>query len=151
MRRKDLEITDRAAIDAVIDAAPVCHLAMCSEGVPYVVPMCFGYDGTSLSFHSAPRGRKIEMLKKNPRVCFEITIVEGLKPAAKACDWGMNYRSVIGSGHAVFVEEEGEKRAALDQLMRHYAKGPFPQDYHGLAHLAVIRVEIDEIAGKHSE
>jgi nitroimidazol reductase NimA-like FMN-containing flavoprotein (pyridoxamine 5'-phosphate oxidase superfamily) len=54
MRRKDREITDRAEIDTVLNEATVCRIGLADNGEPYVVPMCFGYDGTFLYLHSAP-------------------------------------------------------------------------------------------------
>ena len=35
------------------------------EGSPYIVPLCFGYDAGTLYFHSAPAGKKIDLLKNN--------------------------------------------------------------------------------------
>ncbi len=58
MRRKEKQVTGRRAIDAVIRASSVCRLAMSHEDRPYVVPLCFGYDGGTLYFHSALEGKK---------------------------------------------------------------------------------------------
>ena len=56
MRRNDREITDRRDIDEIIKRCRVCHLAMCDDGQPYVVPLNFGYDGRFLFFHTASEG-----------------------------------------------------------------------------------------------
>jgi nitroimidazol reductase NimA-like FMN-containing flavoprotein (pyridoxamine 5'-phosphate oxidase superfamily) len=58
MRRKDREITDRAEIEAILNEAPVCRIGLAEGGEPYIVPMCFGYDGTFLYLHSAPEASK---------------------------------------------------------------------------------------------
>ena len=65
MRRKDKEIGERAMIDSVIERSKVCHLGMCDDGIPYIVPMCFGYEGNTIFLHCAKEGRKIEFLKSN--------------------------------------------------------------------------------------
>lgn len=150
MRRKDLEITDRKAIDEIIGKAKVCHLAMSDGDEPYVVPMCFGYDGKSLFFHSAPKGRKIETLRKNDRVCFEIAIVGDVVEAEKACDFEMKYQSVIGFGTASFLEDVDEKRQALDCIVKQYTPNKFEYPPQMIKGIAVIKVDIEGITGKAS-
>lgn len=72
MRRKDREITDIHTILELVSECKVCRLAMTDGGVPYIVPLNYGYeyaDGAlTFYFHSAKEGRKLEILKKNPTV-----------------------------------------------------------------------------------
>lgn len=51
MRRKDREITDRAAIEAILRRATVCRIGLVGKDGPYVVPMSFGYDAGRLYLH----------------------------------------------------------------------------------------------------
>ncbi|HXX55979.1 MAG TPA: pyridoxamine 5'-phosphate oxidase family protein, partial [Methanoregula sp.] len=95
MLRKDREITDRKEMEAVLQAAPVCRLAMVDGDEPYVVPLCFGYESGSFFFHSALEGRKIDILRKNPRVCIEADSTGGAIRDGNPCSWGMRYTSVI--------------------------------------------------------
>lgn len=150
MRRKEKEITDREAIEAVIAAAPVCHLAMSDGTRPYVIPMSFGYRDKAFFFHSAREGRKIEILRDNPEVCITLETGVGLKTGAKACEFGIDFRSVVAFGRARFLEAPEEKRRALDILMRHYAAGDFDYADAVLAKTCVIRVDITEMTGKRS-
>ena len=75
MRRKDREITHIRTILDLVSECKVCRLAMTDGGVPYIVPLNYGYeyaDGAlTFYFHSAKEGRKLEILKKNPTVCLE--------------------------------------------------------------------------------
>jgi len=64
---------------------------------------------------------KIDLLKKNPKVCFEIDAVHEVKTLSKTCDWGMRYQSVIGFGEYEFAESAAEKRQWLDVIFSHYA------------------------------
>jgi uncharacterized protein len=150
MNRKEREITDRALIDDIIRRGQVCRLAMCRASEPYVVPLSYGYAGNGLYFHPAREGRKLEFLRANPRVCFEIDIDHELKRADQACGWGMKYRSVIGYGNAVFVAAPAEKRKALDVLMRHYAgEGQtFSYPDASVDSVTVVRVDIECVTGK---
>jgi nitroimidazol reductase NimA-like FMN-containing flavoprotein (pyridoxamine 5'-phosphate oxidase superfamily) len=150
MRRKEKEITDKAEIEAVIAEAPVCRLAMCDDDSPYVVPMSFGYADGAFYFHGAPEGRKIGILERNDRVCIELEAGVGLKPAEKACKWGIAFRSVIAFGRASFVESAADRRSALNIIMGHYSAGDFDYDEAVLAKTRIIRVEVTEMTGKKS-
>lgn len=78
MRRSEKEITDKTQIDSIIFRSKVYRLGLSDEGQPYIVPLCFSYDGKALYFHCAKEGRKIDILRKNSNVCFEFDIVEGI-------------------------------------------------------------------------
>ena len=150
MRRKEKEITNRAEIDEIINRAAVCRLAMVDKNKPYIVPLNFGYDGKSLFFHSATQGRKLEILKKNNSVCFELDVDVEIKKGEKACDWSCLYQSVIGSGRAELLEKPDEIKAALDIIMRHYQSETFEYNEKLLNIVVVIKVDIERVSGKRS-
>ena len=151
MRRSDKEITDRNAIEDIILRSKVCKLGMCEENRPYIVPLCFGFKNNTLYFHSAPKGKKIEILNKNPNVCFEFEIFTQIIKSAKACKWGMRYKSVIGFGKAGFITDDDLKRQAFDIIMNQYADGSFIYEDALLKSVVVINVEIQSMTGKQSE
>jgi len=151
MRRKDKEIKDPQEIVAILQQARVLRLGLCSEGIPYVVPLSFGYRDGCLYLHSAKQGKKIEMIRANPRVCFEIDVNAEVIRADQPCDWGMKFASVIGFGAASILEDPEEKKGGLDAIMEHYSSPsaqPYPDSI--LEHTAVIRVRIEEMTGKRS-
>lgn len=151
MRRSDKEITDRREIDAIMEKAAVCRLALSDDDYPYIVPVNFALRNNCLYFHSAREGRKIDILRKNTRVCFEmendIQIITGDLP----CSWSARYRSVIGWGRAFFLEDAKEKKQALDYLMEKYGgKQPFAYKAEAFEKVAVIGIRIEKITGKKS-
>lgn len=150
MRRAEKEIKDRQTTESILERATVCRLGLCSHGVPYVVPLSFGYEDKRLYFHSAPEGRKIEIVKDNPNVCFEVDVDEEYVPADVPCNWTVKYRSVIGFGKARLVEETEEKRKALDVILGHYARAPFEYPEGAVGKVAVIEVEVESLTGKQS-
>ena len=150
MRRSDKEVKDRAWMESVLRKALVCRIALAANDEPYLVPMNFGYRDGCLYLHSAPAGRKIDLLRQNNRVCFEVETDCELSPSSKACKWGVKYRSVIGFGRASFVDGPKEKVAALDILMGHYAPGKFRFSRQTVAKIVVIKVEIESMTGKKS-
>jgi nitroimidazol reductase NimA-like FMN-containing flavoprotein (pyridoxamine 5'-phosphate oxidase superfamily) len=150
MRRKDKEITDRNTIESIILKSQVCRLAMVDEAGPYIVPLCFGFTNNTLYFHSAVEGKKLGLLRKNPRVCFELDCDTEVRTGEKACDFSMRYKSVIGFGNAAFVEATAAKREALDIIMNHYAEGAFDYPDASVNRISVFKVEIDTMTGKTS-
>jgi len=124
MRRKDREIKDRSGIEEIILRCRTCHVAMVDNGMPYVIPMSFGYrfpsDGTlELYLHSAHEGRKIEILRKSNKVCFEMMVEGESVFPDNPCVSGYYFASVIGYGEAVFIQDTAEKCEALSVLFRH--------------------------------
>ena len=123
MRRKDREVADLGAVERIIGDCKVFRLAMIDGARPYVVPMNFGYDlrdgVLELYGHSALEGRKIDVLRRNPEVCFEMDCGHRLVEAEAACGYGFAYSSVIGEGTVAFIEEPEEKLRALLRIMEH--------------------------------
>ena len=148
MRRKDREITDHAEIEGIIREATVCRIGFADGGEPYVVPLSFGYEDGSVYIHSAREGKKIEMLAKNPRCCFEVDICDRLVKGDKPCSWGMRYRSVIGYGRAATLTEPEEKKHGLNCIMQHYGGGTHDFSDGDLDSVTVIRIMLDSLTGK---
>jgi nitroimidazol reductase NimA-like FMN-containing flavoprotein (pyridoxamine 5'-phosphate oxidase superfamily) len=150
MRRKEKEITDRSEIEAVIKKALVCRLAMADENGPYIVPLCFGFRSNTFYFHSATHGKKLDILREHPRICFELEGDCGIRTGEKACEFSMRYSSVIGFGTAEFVEEPEAKRDALDIIMAQYSDGKFAYTDSVIKKTAIFKVDIDAMTGKTS-
>jgi len=150
MRRKDKEMNERTLIDSVISRSQVCRIGLCDEGLPYIVPMCFGYEGNTLYLHSAREGRKIDILKRSSTVCFEFDIDEEVKKSENPCSFSMRYRSVMGCGRASFVKDVEMKRRALAIIMKQYDGNRFSFPDETLEKIVIIAIEITEISGKKS-
>jgi len=148
MRKKEREITDLSEIESIIRKAQVCRVAMVDGNQPYVVPVCFGYEKGALYVHGALAGRKIDVLKKNNRVCFEMDEDVEIRGAEKACKFSLKYRSVIGTGKARFLEKDDEKTRALDVIMKHYSDRDFTFSKPDLDSVLVWKIEIDSLSGK---
>ena len=150
MRREDKTITEKSIIDSVLRKSLVCRIAMYDGQMPYIVPLAFGYDGNSLYLHSSKEGRKIDILKRNPELCFEFETECEVLPAERPCSFSMRYKSVIGYGNACFLEDIEEKIAAIRIIMCHYTDKTFTFTKNDVENTAVIRVDIEQITGKQS-
>ncbi len=151
MRRKDKEITDQKLLEKILNEAEVLHLALVDQGEPYIVPMNFGYQDNCLYLHSALEGRKIEIIKQNNQVAFQMELGVELLLGQEACGSGVRYLSVCGTGKAVLIEELDEKRRGLDTIMTKYTgKTGFEYSSKALEQTLVIKIVICSISGKKS-
>ena len=150
MRRKEKEITDIRSIEEIINKAKVCRLALTLDDIPYIVPVCFGYSAETIYFHSARKGEKINIIKKNNRVCFEFDVDHELVESEEACSWDMKFRSVIGFGKAFFVENIEEKQEALRIIMQNYTDRIFLFPEKNLNSTLVVKIDIEQMTGKKS-
>ena len=153
MTKRERQVTDPEQILHILDAGKVLHLGLAVNNEPYVVPMNYGYtmeEGRlTLYLHSALRGKKLGMLRENPRVFFEIDCdrmpFEGRLP----CQYGMVYSSIMGRGTAVFVEDVEEKKRAMTALMKSQTGKDFTFEDRLVSIVAVIRIDVAEYTAKH--
>ncbi|MCX6650228.1 MAG: pyridoxamine 5'-phosphate oxidase family protein [Methanomassiliicoccales archaeon] len=151
MRHAEREITDLAEIEEIIKKAEVCRLGMVDDGEPYIVPMNFGYRKSVLYFHCAKEGKKLDVLRRNPQVCFELEGEARLVPGETACRWSSSFRSVIGWGKAMIVLDEAGVKEGLMVIMDHYTPGTNDFDPRSLSLTAMIRVDVERMTGKRSK
>ncbi|MBN1267180.1 MAG: pyridoxamine 5'-phosphate oxidase family protein [Anaerolineales bacterium] len=150
MRRAEKELAESTQIEEILRKADVIRLALFDGKEPYIVPLLYGYDGEQLYFHSAGEGRKIEILRSNPRVCFECEIDVRIKPSDKICSWSLQYRSVVGYGVVRFLTDPAEKRKAMETLLDHYTDPPYDIEDTTLQRTCMFVVEIESLCGKSS-
>jgi nitroimidazol reductase NimA-like FMN-containing flavoprotein (pyridoxamine 5'-phosphate oxidase superfamily) len=150
MRRKDRKMQEQGTMDALIERSRVCRLALADGDQPYVIPMNFGYEDRCLYLHSALTGRKLDILRKNKRVCVEfdecLDIIAGESP----CDTSCRYNSVIAFGEAEFLSSGEDKNAALKLITRHYSGQDRDFDARQLASVEVIKIVLTAMSGKSS-
>lgn len=152
MRRIEKEITDEEMIKWIMKEAMVCRIGLSDNNTPYIIPMNFGFSDNYLYIHSAIEGKKIDIIKKNNNVCFEVDIESELVTAENPCNWSMKFYSVIGFGKASFIDDMDEKRKALNIIMEKYSgKSDFNFPDAALNRLAIIKIEVSKITGKKSK
>lgn len=150
MRRKEKEILGREEMESIISKANVCRLGLSVDNIPYIVPLNFGYRDSCLYFHTPKVGKKMDMIKTNSRVCFEMDIDHEVVRAENPCDSSMKFRSVIGYGRASLLDEIEEKRRALDIIVEHYSGQVNEYKEKMVDHLSVIKVQVESMTGKKS-
>ena len=152
MRRDEKEITDRNLIEEILNKATTCRIAMIDGDFPYIIPVNYGYKDNCIYIHSANEGKKIDVIKKNNNVCFEVEIDEEIVETDIPCTWSVNYQSVIGFGKAFILDSNDDKINGLNVLMEHYT-GRTKHEYQqkSMEEMIIIKIEISSMTGKKSD
>ena len=153
MTKRERQVTDRGEIARILEAGKVLHLGLAVDNEPYVVPMNYGHtfeDGKlKVYLHSALRGKKLDMIRANPRVFFEIDCDLMPFEGKLTCQYGMVYSSIMGRGTATLLEDVEEKIRAMVHLMKTQTGKDFTFDEKLVSIVAVIRIDVEEYTAKH--
>jgi len=151
-RRKITFLNKLEQIEPIITESNVCHVAMVDfDNKPYVLPFNFGYKNGVIYLHSAPEGKKINILKSNPYVSINFTTAHNLFSINEdvACSYGMQYKSVLVNGKVEFIENDDEKIEAFNIFMQNYVKNrDFKYSTPSIKEVTVFKVKIESFTGK---
>jgi uncharacterized protein len=151
-RRPDRARYDTAAVNAVLDAAPFCHVATVRDGRPVVLPMVHARLGDTVVLHGSPAAGLLRDARGGSPVCLTATLLDGLVLARSARHHSVNYRSVTVHGHAAPVTDAEEFIAAMRALVEHLVPGRWEQVRKAVAadmrDTAVWRVMIEDASVK---
>ena len=150
--KREREVTDINEIKEILDKSMIVHVGMIDGDEPYVVPMNYGYtleDGElRIYLHGATVGRKIDIIKANPKVFFEmecdVTPFEG----KVACQYGTTYASVMGLGKAEVLETPEEKIDGLVKFMKTQTGKDFAFDEKMVSIVSVIKITAKDFTAK---
>ena len=152
MTKRERQITDPDQIRAILETARVLHLGLAVDNEPYVVPMNYGFkmegEKLILYLHSALKGKKLDMIRTNPRVFFELDCDRVPFEGEKPCQYGLAYSSVMGRGTAQIVEDTEEKMEAMSCLMKTQTGKDFTFNDKLVSIVAVIRIDVSEYTAK---
>lgn len=151
MRKQNQEIKDKQIIEEILLKSEICRIAMIDDGEPYLLPFNYGYKDNCIYIHSAPAGKKIDILKKNNHVCFEIEDKAELVKHADPCKWATRYRSVIGYGDIEVITDTKKKKTGLDIIMAHNGKtGENIFKNKQVDAMVILKLNITSVTGKQS-
>lgn len=152
-RMKTHQLTDRGAERLLLDCLTGTLATVNPDGTPYNVPVHYVFCHDVIYVHGLPAGQKIENLKRNPNVCFNVYEMRGLliDGEEKPCDTNTAYASVVIQGTAQLVEDMNEKKAALSAVIQKYTPhlGEKEIPSNMLKGTAVIKVSVCEMTGKY--
>lgn len=153
MTRRELGITDRNEILDILDRSMIVHIGLVDGDEPYVVPMNYGYtmeeDGMLVLYlHGATQGRKLDLMRKNPKVFFEMECDVQQFEGDVACRYGTAYKSLMGRGRAVIVEDPEEKMRCLSLFMKTQTGKDFEFNEKLVKVVSIIRIEALDYTAK---
>lgn len=147
-------VTDRDQAYAILDAGLVAHVAVITDGQPFVVPVGYARRGDEVIIHGSNASRLFKTLATGTPTCLTVTLLDGLVLARSLFESSMNYRTVMVLGTPRLLEGEEELAALLD--LSEYlmpgraadARQPLAQELKATITLAL---PLDEISVKVSE
>lgn len=130
-----IEELSRAEIDELLRDRVVGRIGCHADGVTYVVPVIYAYDGEAVHVASV-EGQKIRMMRRNPAVCFE---TDEYEPGG--------WRSVVAQ--ARYEELAGaDAERALELLAARFAGGPRRRPETGDRTTVCFRLVLGETTGR---
>ena len=143
--------TDRADLDAILDAGLICHIGVVVDGYPVVLPTGYGREGDTLYLHGSSANRAL-LAADGQEICVTVTHLDGLVCARAVFHHSMNYRSAMVFGTARMITDDEQKLAALRAVTEQLAPGQW--DYarrptrKELAATAVLALPLAEASVK---
>ncbi|HSH50614.1 MAG TPA: pyridoxamine 5'-phosphate oxidase family protein [Bacteroidales bacterium] len=156
MVKRDKAIQDIVGMDeleAIIKKCKVCRVGMADGNSPYVLAMNFGYEDQTIWLHCGKEGKKVDILKRNNKVCLEFDTDHKIfaRHEHVACSWRYAYRGVLVHGHALFVEDNEEKMKGLNILMKNFSDREFEYSKPAVNNILVIKIPVESITGRSFE
>jgi nitroimidazol reductase NimA-like FMN-containing flavoprotein (pyridoxamine 5'-phosphate oxidase superfamily) len=159
----ELRRHDRAQNDAWIreflHAGAWGALATVDDGQPFINTNLYAYDedAHAVYLHTARAGRTRSNVERVGSICFSVSEMGRVLPDEIALEFSVEYAGVTVFGECVVVEQDDEKRRALQLLLNKYAPHLEPdRDYRPanqeeLDRTSVLRIDIDSWSGKKNE
>lgn len=149
MRRKKQSLPIEKII-SILNNGTSGVLALSGDGdYPYAVPLSYVYDDNKLYFHCAQSGHKLDAVKRNCKASFCVIDQDQIVPE----EYTTHFRSVIAFGRIQVIQDEQEKRRAIEKLAVKYA----PNDDAASRQKAIdrewiplcmLRMDIEHMTGK---
>jgi len=146
------QVRDRAALDALLDAALVAHVAVVEDGgegvpaQPYVVPLGVARDGDRLLLHGSTASRALRALAAGAPTCATVTILDAVVMARSQFESSMNYRSAMVLGRCTELAGEDKERAlaALSERLLPGVEGQRTPTRKELAATSILALPLEE-------
>lgn len=154
MRNKKNEVKDFSEIVSIISKCDTIRIAMFDEKYPYIIPLNFGeevIDNQIIFYvHTGYKGKKIDLLKQNSNVAFEMDCNHELyyRESNKSCNF--RFQSVVGTAHVEIVTED-MKDKALTILMKHYHSDEIKYNPKFAPATLCLKIIVDTITGKRAD
>lgn len=145
-------VYDLDVINAILDAAPFCHVGHIVGGRPVVIPTLHWREGATVYWHGSAASRMLETNAAGNEVCLTASLFDGWVMARSGFHHSANYRSVMCFGVARGITEPAEKEAALAGFINRRFAGRWdklrPPTRQELKATLVLAMPIEEASAK---
>ncbi len=151
--RRHRQALSHEACEAVLRRGTSGVLALAGDdGYPYAVPLSYVYHNGKLYFHCAKAGHKLDAIARSPKASFCVIDQDQVVPL----EYTTYFRSVIAFGVVRVLEDEGQQRAAIEQLAIRYAPQDSPQHRQQAIQaewsaLCMLEMELHHLSGKQAK
>lgn len=153
LTRREREITDIEKIVEILQKEKVIHIALTDGDEPYVIPINYGFTmengKLTVYLHGATEGKKLDLIRKNPKVFFSVESDIIPFSGQVACQFGTSYYSVMGKGVAEILEDVEEKKRGLSVFMKSQTGKDFEFNDRMVSAVAVIKIDVSQYTAKH--
>lgn len=152
MKRKKQLLSKEESEDILRKCSSGVLAVLGDEDYPYTIPLSYVYSDSKIFFHCAKSGYKLDAVEKNNKVSFCVIEKDQVMPE----EYTTYYRSVVVFGKIFIIEDETEKREAIETLALKY----YPDDSkthrdnaieNELDALCMMRLDIEHMTGKEAK
>jgi len=143
---------EKESANLLLARALVGRISTINEnGYPYTVAIHFVYENNKIYFHGLSRGQKIDNIKRNSKVCFEVDEMKSLMldNLDTACKADTEYESVVILGSATILSDLEKRKSILQAIVQKYAPELPDMPYTMMNGTAVVEIAIEEMTGKY--
>lgn len=149
MRRKKQTLSQQEIANILHKGTSGVLALLGDNDYPYAVPISYVYDDGKIYFHSAKSGHKIDAIQKTAKASFCVIDKDLIVPA----EYTTYFRSVIAFGQIRVIEDDREKRAAIEKLAIKYAPEDTAANRDNTINrewkpLCMLEMTIEHITGK---
>jgi len=134
-------------IESLLQSEVIGRVGCSANGITYVVPVSYAYDGKHIYAHSK-EGMKIQLMRQNPLVCFEIDRMENPSNWKSVIVWG-KYEELKGNDQKMGLQKliaRFQQLATSETSMLHGLEGQ--QNDSGPYKAIIYRIEVKEKSGR---
>ena len=152
MRREKQLLTTKECVQILTRGTSGVLAVSGDDDYPYGVPLSYVYHDHKIYFHSAKSGHKLDAIARNPKASFCVIDQDQIVPQ----EYTSYFRSVIAFGTARVLEDDAEKKRALELLAVRYSPDQEQERLQqevakSLGSVAMIELTIEHLSGKEAK
>lgn len=143
-------VLNDSQIRQVLQSQLYGRIASVSNGKVYVVPISYALDEKYIYAHSR-EGQKVEMLRKNPQVCFQVDIIDSLPNWRSVIIWGKYHELKTGEDERLAMKLLDDRFGPLhvsQSISRPSSDIHPPESVEKKKKAVYFRISIDEMTGR---